>query len=230
MKFLQQAAYGLSHIFYPRACEGCRRPLLKAEQVLCLHCLDLLPRTLHAHIPQNETAMRLAGRFPFVAAASFAWFTSEGLMQHLLHGLKYKGKRETGIFLGRQFAADLRTASWIPAIDLIIPVPLHRRKAAIRGYNQSELIAEGIGEELRIPVSGNILYRVRNTDSQTKKSREDRAENMRDAFELKRFPEGRHVLLLDDVLTTGATLEACALTLLAGGDVRISLATIGLAI
>jgi len=230
MLLLRRAAYGLSHIFYPRLCAGCRRPLLQAEQVLCLHCADLLPRTQHHHLPDNETALRFAGRFPFVAACSFAYFTGEGLLQHLLHGLKYNGRKETGIFLGRQFAYDLQDTAWIRTIDLIVPVPLHPRKEATRGYNQSALIAEGMSGMLQLPWSGKLLRRIKHTGSQTKKTREERAENVSGAFALSGPVAGRHILLLDDVLTTGATLEACAIAVLSAGNVQVSLATIGLAV
>jgi ComF family protein len=220
MRWLSQAAYGLSYLFYPRLCEGCRRALLPAERVLCLHCLELLPRTQHAHLPDNEATLRVAGRFPFVAAASFAWFTGEGLLQHLLHGLKYKGKKETGIFLGRQFAFDLKETDWVKSVDLIVPIPLHPRKEAARGYNQSALIAEGMSEVLGIPWSGSLLQRVKHT------------ENMEGAFVLRSAVDDRHLLLLDDVLTTGATLESCARTILAaaGSHTRVSIATIALAV
>src|SRR6185312_5058207 len=152
----------------------------------------------------------------FFYATSFAYFTSEGLLQHLLHGLKYTNKKQTGIYLGKQLAYDLQQTNWISEIDAIIPIPLHNKKEAIRGYNQSELIAEGIGNVLNIPVLNNALLRKRHTDSQTKKSREERLMNMKDAFEVtsSHLLKNKHILLVDDVLTTGATIESAALALL----------------
>jgi ComF family protein len=231
MGMLAHMQQGLLHLFYPRLCAGCRAALTRAEQVLCLGCMQKLPRTSYHHIPDNETALRLAGRFPFQFATSYAWFTAHGLLQQLLHGLKYHDQKETGYFLGRQLGSELSVISWSRDLDAIIPVPLHPRKQALRGYNQSELIAAGLAESLHIPMHAHILRRMRHTESQTQKSREDRALNMKAAFGLQhsRLLEGRHVLLIDDVLTTGATLEACARTLLQLPGLKLSLATIGIA-
>ncbi len=228
--WLRQAGYGLSHIFFPRICEGCQTPLIKTEQVLCLHCLEKLPLTCHYNQPDNEAAMRFAGRFPFHVAVSFTYFISHGLVQHLLHGLKYRGKKDVGRFLGRQFALALQQTAWIHTVDLILPVPLHKKKEAARGYNQSVLIAEGMHSVLQIPYSAKMLLRIKQTESQTLKTRKERAENMEGAFTTHASLQGKHVLLLDDVLTTGATLEACAQTVLQQKNVRVSLATIGLAL
>lgn len=229
---LQELRHGLVHLFYPRLCEGCSRPLLAAEQVLCVSCALELPETNYHHIADNETALRFAGRIPFVHATSLAYFTNDGLLQHLLHGLKYKGKQEIGYYLGRQLGGCLQKAGWASTIDMIIPVPLHKARQAKRGYNQSRLIAEGINETLHIPVSDNILLRVKDTESQTHKSRTERVNNMRDTFQLKQndILKNKHILLCDDVLTTGATLEASALALMHEESIKISIVTIGIAV
>ena len=222
----------LGYLFYPRLCEGCSKPLLVEEDVLCLNCnVYNLPRTAYHHIADNETAMRFAGRVPIVRATSLAYFTAEGLLQHLLHQLKYNDKKEVGLFLGRQFGYDLKQTGWARDIDMIVPVPLHAKKEALRGYNQTELIANGMSAILDIPVDTNLLSRTRHTESQTQKTREQRIENMQDAFIVKNplLYSNKHVLLIDDVLTTGATLEACARAVLSIPDVRISIATIGVA-
>lgn len=224
--------HGLSHLFYPRLCEGCSKPLLAEEEVLCLNCnVYYLPRTAYHHIPENETAMRFAGRVPVVKATSFAYFTVDGLLQHLLHGLKYQDKKYIGSFLGKQLGYDLAQLNWQQGIDVIIPVPLHPKKEAARGYNQTELIADGLGEVLHLPVITGALERTRNTESQTQKTREERIANVEAAFSLKNAEhiKDKHLLLIDDVLTTGATLEACAQTLLSVPGVQISIATIGVA-
>lgn len=228
---LQELTHGLVHLFYPRLCEGCNKPLLTKEEVLCLGCGLELPTTAYHHIPDNDTVMRLAGRVPFVHATSFAHFTNDGLLQHLLHGLKYMNKKEIGFYLGKQFPRELLTTDWISSIDTIIPVPLHKQKEAKRGYNQSVLIGEGMNEVLHIPLDAKTLTRTRQTESQTQKTRAQRLENMKDAFLIKDAAtlKGKHVLLIDDVLTTGATLEACALALLQVPDLKISIATIGIA-
>ena len=223
---------GIVHMLYPRLCEGCSKPLTGSEKVLCLWCAAELPETGYHNIADNETGMRFAGRVPFSHATSFAYFTNEGLLQHLLHGLKYKGKQETGIYLGAQFALALQQTEWISTVDFIIPVPLHPAKLAQRGYNQSMLIAEGMSGILDIPASEKFLLRRLNTESQTNKTLPERVANMKDAFiaDKQDSLKGKHILLCDDVLTSGATLEACANTLLAAENIKISIATIGIAI
>lgn len=229
---LKSLAHGFTHLFYPRLCEGCSKPLLAEEEVLCLNCnVFNLPRTAYHHIADNETTMRFAGRVPFVKATSFAYFTVDGLLQHLLHELKYKDKKEIGTFLGRQLGSDLAQLNWQAGIDFIVPVPLHPEKEALRGYNQSLLIAEGMSDILHIPVAHKLLKRVKNTETQTQKTRTERLENMTGAFELnpdKKY-EGKHLLIIDDVLTTGATLEACAMAILSCPGTSVSIATVGIA-
>jgi ComF family protein len=223
---------GLVHLLYPRLCEGCNRPLLEAEAVVCLSCSLELPETGYHDIADNETAMRFAGRVPFQHATSLGWFTNDGLLQHLLHGLKYAGKKQTGRFLGRQLGQNLLATTWISDVNLIIPVPLHPAKKAKRGYNQSALIAEGMSEVLHIPFSDSTLLRVRDTESQTHKTRTERVKNMEEAFEVSKGADlsGKHILICDDVLTTGATIEACANAILRRENVKISIATIGIAV
>ena len=230
--FLHELKHGIIHLFYPRLCEGCNRALLSEEEVLCIGCNMHIPETGYHAIEDNETALRFAGRVPFSNATSFAYFSNDGLLQHLLHGLKYRDKKEIGHFLGQRFAESLESADWIREIDLIIPVPLHEAKKASRGYNQSMMIAESMGELLHIPVSDNLLLRTKDTESQTKKTRTERVNNMAGAFKIKENAAlaGKHILICDDVLTTGATLEACAQALLSVGNIKISIATIGIAV
>ncbi|MBS1778853.1 MAG: ComF family protein [Bacteroidetes bacterium] len=229
---IKDMAQGLSHLLYPRLCEGCGKPLLAEEEILCLNCnIYNLPRTAYHHIPDNETAMRFAGRVPIVKATSFAYFTDGGLLQHLLHELKYNNRKDIGVFLGKLFAYDLAQINWQQGIDIIIPVPLHPQKEAARGYNQSALLADGMSFVWNIPVAGDLLYRTRNTDSQTQKTRAERIENMDGAFAVKNENAlvNKHVLLVDDVLTTGATLESCAMAILKVPGTHVSIATIGVA-
>ena len=232
MLSLYDLRQGFVHLFYPGLCEGCRKPFVAGEQVLCIGCAGQLPETAYHTMPGNETELRFAGRVPFVWATSYAWFTTDGLLQHLLHGLKYRYRSDIGTYLGQRFAADLVTAGRSNDIDLIVPVPLHPSKQAARGYNQSMVIAAALGGDMAIEVSDTVLRRVRHTESQTTKTRQERAENMAGAFSVPdpSVISGKHILILDDVLTTGATIEACAQTLLAAADVRISIATIGIAV
>ena len=220
----------LAHLLFPRLCEGCQQPLLYQEDVLCLGCALSLPRSGFHNVPLNEAALRLAGRMPFESATAFGIFTVEGLLQHLLHRLKYKGRRSIGHYLGQQAGWDLRNASWVAGLSGIVPVPLHPAKERLRGYNQAGVLAEGLSEVLRIPVCDKLLRRTRHTSSQTLKSREERVRNVGTAFALEQPPPaGSHLLLIDDVLTTGATLESAARPLLLQPDVRISILAFALA-
>jgi len=223
---------GLTHLFYPRLCMGCNKPLTGAETVLCIGCEALLPETGHAGHADNDAAIRLAGRIPFQYAASLAWFTDDGLLQLLLHGLKYGGRKDIGVYLGQLLGARLLAAGWHRGVDMIVPVPLHPAKEAARGYNQSAFIGQGIGAATGIPVRTDVLTRIRKTESQTRKSRIERVNNMEGAFRISGgagLPE-KHILLVDDTLTTGATLEACAAALMHEKSLKISVATIGIAV
>jgi ComF family protein len=231
-QLFKEALHSTVHLLFPQLCEGCRTPLLYQEKVLCMSCAFQLPQTDFHSTPDNYAAIRIAGRIPFQYASAFAYFTPDGLLQHLLHRLKYSGTRSIGIYLGRQAGHALREASWINEVQAIVPIPLHARKEAQRGYNQSAVIAAGMAEVLNIPVYNNALVRMRQTKSQTKtKSREERVLNMEDAFRLhpKGLPANMHVLLVDDVLTTGATLEAASAALMKAPGIRLSIYTIGLA-
>lgn len=241
MKFpvISELWAGAKHMLYPVVCYGCNKPLVGGEQVLCLACAAMLPETRYHTEPENESVVRFAGRIPFIHATSLAYFTADGLLQHLMHGLKYASKKEIGIYLGKRLGSAIAQtrpviggAEWLPGIDLIIPVPLHAKKQKIRGYNQSALIAQGISLTTAIPVADNALVRTRHTESQTKKTRTDRLANMEQAFSIQTGADlrGKHVLLCDDVLTTGATLEACALALLKEETIKISIVTIGIAV
>lgn len=229
--FFRDVAFGASHLLFPKLCEGCREPLLRQEEVLCLNCLMALPRTNFHHRADNEAALRVAGRIGYEHATAFCLFSNGGLLQHLLHRLKYSGRKNIGIFLGTQAAIDLQGSSWISEIEAIVPVPLHPKKEQMRGYNQSALIAKGMASVLQVPVAVKALRRIRNTESQTRKNREDRIHNVSGAFvaDASQLPKAAHVLLVDDVLTTGATLEAAFVALQAIPGLRISICTMGLA-
>jgi ComF family protein len=190
-----------------------------------------LPLTNYHHIPNNETEQRFVGRIPFFHATSFAYFIKDGLLQNLLHEFKYKNHTASGVFLAKRFAQSLLKTEWISQIDLIVPVPLHPKKLANRGFNQSEILARVLSTELGIPINNQVLLRVVNTESQTKKHRAQRVQNMEGAFKvIDELPlKGKHILLLDDVLTTGATIESCVEALKEVRDISLSIATIGIA-
>lgn len=228
---IKEAVHGAVHLLFPQLCEGCRAPLLYQERVLCMGCAFELPQTGFHDKRDNEAAMRIAGRVPYQHATAFAYFSAEGLMQHLVHRLKYAGRKTVGLYLGEQAGHALKTASWTREVQAIVPVPLHPKKEVKRGYNQSAIIAAGLGKVLNVPVYENALVRTRYTKSQTRMSREERALNVSDAFQLhpKAMLHNQHILLMDDVLTTGATIEAASSALLRVPGIKLSICTIGLA-
>ncbi|WP_286130579.1 ComF family protein [Solirubrum puertoriconensis] len=162
---------------------------------------------------------------------SYLRFLRRGRVQHLLHQLKYRGQSDIGTVLGRMYGQELATHGSLGTVDLIVPVPLHRRKLAKRGYNQADAFAEGLAASLQVPWSAHVLRRTSYTTTQTKKTRAERWENVANVFEVAEpaAVTGKHVLVVDDVLTTGATLEACAQKLLQAGAARVSIATIACA-
>lgn len=231
ISIFRQALSGLTHLFYPELCEGCGDELQGQERILCLHCNMLLPRTAYHHIAGNKTFQVFTGRVPIEKATSFVFFTKAGLIQQILHRFKYKGRKDIGKYLGMLFAEELKKSSWMDTIDMIVAVPLHSGKAYQRGYNQAACFAEGIAGVSGKSLCSNAVVRVKKTETQTRKTRAQRMENVRNVFAVRKPGQirNKHILLVDDVLTTGATLEACALALLQTEGVSISIATIAIA-
>ena len=220
-------------LFFPHACSACQEPLVAGEHHLCTACRAELPYTDYHLLPtdQNPLARRFWGKLPVAHTLSYLRFLRHGRVQHLLHQLKYQGQEGVGKALGQLYGAELATAGLAPTFDLIVPVPLHRRKLARRGFNQADAFAEGLAAALPCTWSATALRRTEYTDSQTRKSRTERWQNVATVFEVAKPQEvaGRHILLVDDVLTTGATLEACGAALLAAGASQLSIATIACA-
>ena len=224
---LRDWLHSILNLFYPRVCAACGESLLKDEETVCLKCRYLLPKTGYELNPDNPLAQIFYGRVKFHAVTACFFFAKSGKVQHLIHELKYKGNKEAGVFLGQQLGETIKDAPLFQGIDYLIPVPLHPKREKQRGYNQSLMIAKGINEVTGIPIGDKYLIRAVNTATQTKKSAEERYKNVKDIFEV-RFPEeleGKHVLLIDDVLTTGATLESCAHQLEDISGIIISAAT-----
>jgi len=218
-------------LFYPRLCAGCDEPLVKGEDVLCLNCLADLPRTNYHIFEENPIFQIFTGRVNITSATSFCRFDKGGRLQHLLHQLKYRGNREVGRKMGFLFGTDLIQNILYQDIDAIIPVPLHPKKEKKRGFNQSVEICKGLSESMNRPlILGNLIREV-HSSSQTRKGRFERWENVSGIFSIKNdtFLNGKHLLLVDDVVTTGATLEACCEPLLKLPDVKVSIATLAYA-
>lgn len=216
-------------LFFPESCVVCGEPLLRAEENICLSCLLKLPRTNNFQEADNAAEKLLAGRFPFERIATFCYFTKGGILQPIIHQVKYNGKAHLGETLGLLFGRDLVGSDFLSPVQLIIPVPLHPKKQKQRGYNQAEMIARGISKGTNIPVSTNNLVRIVHNPTQTKRNKMQRWENVKDIF-IVNHPEefeNKHILLVDDIITTGSTIEACAHALLASRGIKISIATIG---
>lgn len=229
MKF--QLLNYLTELLFPRLCVVCGDKLIEQEQWICLNCIHHIPRT-NFHIDRDNPVARLFyGRVNIENATSFFYFSKGSNYQTLLHDLKYKGMKELGKEIGKHFAIDLQQSPEFRSVDIICPVPLHPSKEKKRGYNQSWWIASGIAQQMNKELSSDNLRRITATETQTRKSRFARWQNVEGIFELS-DPEafsGKHILLVDDVVTTGATLEACAATILSATNAKVSIATLATA-
>lgn len=218
-------------LLYPNLCNGCLKPIYFGESMICTTCLFEIPYTDDYSHSDNRVAKQFWARIKFDAAMALLQFKKGTRVQNLLHQLKYRGKTDLGRLLGNMIAEKLLLSKQYKEIDLIIPVPMHRKKLYQRGYNQSLCIAEGISEVLNRPVHQGALLKVRETATQTHKGRLSRNENMTSVFEVV-APlelEGKHILLVDDVITTGATIEACGIELWKAGIGNLSIAAVAFA-
>ena len=219
-------------LFFPRICYACGNSLYKNEEVICTYCRFRLPKTNFHLEKDNPVSRMLWGRVRIEAAAAFCYYRKDGRVQNLIHQYKYKGKKEIGPFLGKLYGSYLKGVPLFNEVDLIIPVPLHPKKQKKRGYNQSELFGAGLSEAMKVPLEPQYLYRTVATNTQTKKSRYQRWENVENIFAVRNSMElhGKYILLVDDVVTTGSTLEACAQMLLRITGVKVSIVTIAFAV
>jgi ComF family protein len=215
-------------LFFPRCCLACSESLVRGEEILCTNCLLELPRTNYHLQKGNPIEEKLFGRIPVKHAWAFLKFKKRGTVQHLLHQLKYNNHPEVGIALGKVFGKALADSGFDQSFELIVPVPLHWSRLRKRGYNQSSKFAEGLSSSLKIPWDESITIRRERTATQTKKSRMQRWENVKDVFTISQNDKilGKRILLVDDVITTGATLEACGQHLIAAGCAQLSVAVI----
>jgi ComF family protein len=213
-------------LFFPNFCFGCNGGLVKGEEILCTYCLSELPKLDHDQSDDNPILKKFIGRMPVKRGWVLLKFQKAGIVQNLLHKLKYDNRPEVGERLGKILSMRLIEDGYANEFDLLIPVPLHKNKRRIRGYNQSAMIAEGMGKILNVPFSDTLIARVKSTQTQTKKSKIERWENVNEAFQVLHPTNisGKRILIIDDVITTGATIESCAKSLLDAGAAEISIA------
>jgi len=231
MKLQQSYVADFVSLLFPELCAACRESLVANEHLICIDCRYNLPFTNFHLQADNIVAQQFWGKIQLQGAYALYYFSKGGKIQNLMHQFKYKGVKQIGNLLGNIARDQLVKNKIFNSVDFIIPVPLHKKRMAQRGYNQSACFAEGIAEKLNAKVEGNNLVRETATETQTHKSRFARFENMQEVFTIKN-PEkliNKHVLLVDDVITTGSTLEACGAELLKIKGLKLSIATIAYA-
>ena len=218
-------------IIYPSICFACGELLFKGESVVCTNCIVGLPRTNFHRYMNNKMEKQFWGKVMVESAFAFFYFQKRGKVQRLLHSLKYRKNPEVGVKLGSLYAAELQSENKLSKIDFIIAIPLHKKKMKIRGYNQSLCFADGIARQLNKPVLKNCLRRVKNNATQTKKSRFERFKNVATVFKVIKQDElkNKHILLVDDVMTTGSTLAACVQLFNKIDGCKVTIATIAYA-
>lgn len=231
MQLIKEWLENTLHLFYPQLCTGCASDVISRHEMLCAQCLHQLPHTGFQHLPNNPIENIFIGRVPLKAAHSEFYFSKGQLIQHLIHELKYKKNKEIGHYLGQIMGNQLLQSSRFAHLDYIIPLPLYPEKEFKRGYNQAEVICNGISESMQVAVMRNNIIRHRFTETQTKKHRAERWNNVSGSFAIKdnNLLTGKKILLVDDVITTGATIEACCETILLIPAVEISVATLAIA-
>lgn len=219
------------YLFYPNDCEICNCNLTKGQRTLCPECISKIPRTNFHLNPESELAQVFWGRVKLEKAAAYMHFIKGSDYQKLIHKLKYKNKPTIGDFLGHEFGSELYKEKFFDDIDLVVPVPLHISRKEYRGYNQAEEIAYGLCAALHKKIDTKNLIRAKATSTQTKKSKYERWQNVANVFKVKKQEafSYKHILLVDDVITTGSTIEACAQCLKEIRGVKVSILCIGFA-
>jgi len=212
-------------LFYPSLCICCKNRLVNQEPFICLECLSTLPLANHLETEGDHLEKLFYGRLQLENIACFGYFTKGGKFQKIIHEIKYKNNKDLAIYIGKLCGNKLKDSNFIKDIDYIVPVPLHPNRLKKRGYNQSLLLAQGIAEKINLPIIDNNLIRLKDNDSQTTKSKIERWNNIDKIFEVedKSVFQNKHILIIDDVITTGATIEICTKTILKETKTQISI-------
>jgi ComF family protein len=221
----------LINLFFPASCAGCKNMLMSNENVICTACRHEMPLTQHHLNPENEAFKKFYGRIPVEHVSALLYFHKKGIVQELIHSLKYRGQEAIGRVLGEWYAEELKKIPNLNSVDIIIPVPLHPKKLRERGYNQVSEFGNALAKSLHIPVNNSILFRQVYSQTQSQKNRLGRTEGIDSVFDVT-FSEShhnQHYLLIDDVITTGATLEVCAQALLKIPGAKISIVCMAMA-
>lgn len=220
----------LINLFFPKVCYACMNLLSDNEDVICINCRHDLPVTSFHFNNDDSVKKVLYGRVKIENGTALFRFEKQGLVQKLIHGLKYRGYENVGYTLGNWLGSELKEVLGYQNIDIVIPVPLHKKKLKKRGYNQVAKFGQQIASAINASYVDNVLIKITNTTSQTKKSRLSRWRTSQELFTLKNKKdiENKHILLVDDIITTGATLEACATVLNQAKNVKISIATMAI--
>jgi ComF family protein len=219
-------------LLFPRLCYACGNQLLRNERLICTECYVLIPRTNYHLAAGNPVEQLFWGRCRIEKAAAFSFYNRDSRIRKLIHNLKYKGIRDIGHELGNIYGLALNGSSFLEGVDLIIPVPLHSSKKRLRGFNQSDIISDGLSEATGLPVDSTSLKRITITETQTRRSRYERWINVEGIFNISDDTniKGKHILLVDDVITTGSTIESCVNELLKTEGVKVSVAALAVAL
>ncbi|HEV7620087.1 MAG TPA: phosphoribosyltransferase family protein [Flavisolibacter sp.] len=228
LKLFNNIRESLLNLAFPHVCEGCGNEVINKEHFLCLQCFSNLPDTKFESFPGNPLEKIFHGRLDIVSGSATYYFRKNSMMQQLIHQFKYRNHIRLGNYLGRLMGRNLESAGRFSNVDALVPLPLFRAREKQRGFNQATILCNGISEVFRKPILKDVVIRNEPTESQTKKTRIGRWQNMKDRFEVtdQESLKGKHILLVDDVLTTGATMEACGAVLSGVKNVQLSMASL----
>lgn len=218
----------LIHLFFPKLCNGCNVLLLKNEHCICTKCRYELPFTHHHLLEYNEITQKFYGIITLEYASAMLYFENKGIVQQMIHNLKYRNQQEIGTILGTIYGNELKKNNKLETIDYIIPTPIHKKRRSERGYNQVTTFCEALSKELNLPIATDLLFRKKHTKTQTRKNKTDRASLNQEDFMLENELNyvNSHFLIVDDVITSGATIEAISKKLLQVNDSKISIVSI----